>query len=110
VAYGKHFVDTHTIGAFRLHALASLASEDFDALVMTSGNFTDETIISQTKKRCTNELRGVLTSIGHSAQATTPWCGRPWSTSILRRPRFAPHPIRIAPALDTPQILAVGGE
>jgi len=108
--------DTYTIGAFLPYTpLHHLLMTDFDALVMTSGNITDEPIISDE-----TEL-GVLESIVEAALTHNRPIVHKCDDSVvrivtgqrqfLRRARgFVPNPIRIAPASGAPHILAVGGE
>ena len=108
--------DTNTIGAFLPYTpLHHLLLKDIDALVMTSGNITDDPIISDE-----NEL-GVLESIVEASLSHNRPIVHKCDDSVLRvingqrqfsrRARgFAPNPIRIAPASGAPHILAVGGE
>jgi hydrogenase maturation protein HypF len=108
--------DTNTIGAFLPYApLHHLLLQDFDALVMTSGNFTDEPIISDEA-----ELPTLLGSIADAALAHNRSIVHKCDDSVLRvvngqrqfsrRARgYVPNPIRIA-ASGTPHLLAVGGE
>jgi hydrogenase maturation protein HypF len=108
--------DTNTIGAFLPYTpLHHLLLRDFDALVMTSGNLTDEPIISDEA-----ELPTLLGPIADAALTHNRPIVHKCDDSVLRvvngqrqfsrRARgFVPNPIRIA-ASGTPQLLAVGGE
>jgi hydrogenase maturation protein HypF len=109
--------DTNTIGAFLPYTpVHHLLLQDFDALVMTSGNLTDEPIISDE-----TELATLLGPIADAALTHNRPVVHKCDDSVLRivngqrqflrRARgFVPNPIRIAPASDVPHILAVGGE
>jgi hydrogenase maturation protein HypF len=107
--------DSPTIGAFLPYTpLHHLLMQGFDALVMTSGNLTDEPIISEEA-----ELPMLLGPIADAALTHNRPIVHKCDDSVLRvvngrrqffrRARgFAPNPIRIAE--QSPQILAVGGE
>ena len=107
--------DSPTIGAFLPYTpLHHLLMQGFDALVMTSGNLTDEPIISEEA-----ELPMLLGPIADAALAHNRPIVHKCDDSVLRvvngqrqffrRARgFVPNPIRIAE--QSPQILAVGGE
>ena len=109
--------DVNTIGAFLPYApLHHLLLQDFEALVMTSGNLADEPIISDEV-----ELPALLGPIADAALTHNRPIVHKCDDSVLRmvsgqrqflrRARgFVPNPIRIAPASGTPHILAVGGE
>jgi hydrogenase maturation protein HypF len=108
--------DTNTVGAFLPNTpLHHLLLRDFDALVMTSGNASDEPIISDE-----SEL-GVLETIAEATLTHDRPIVHKCDDSVVRVVNsqrqfmrcargFAPNPLRIAPASGTPQILAVGGE
>ncbi|MGO9608168.1 MAG: carbamoyltransferase HypF [Verrucomicrobiia bacterium] len=108
--------DTNTVGAFLPYTpLHHLLLRDFDALVMTSGNLTDEPIISDEA-----ELPTLLGSIADAALTHNRPIVHKCDDSVLRvvngqrqfsrRARgYVPNPIRIA-ASGTPHLLAVGGE
>jgi hydrogenase maturation protein HypF len=108
--------DTDTVGAFLPYApVHHLLFQDFEALVMTSGNLTDEPIVSDE-----DELSAVLGSIADAALTHDRPIVHKCDDSVLRvvngqrqltrRARgFVPNPIRIA-ASGAPHILAVGGE
>ncbi len=106
--------DTGTVGAFLPYTpLHVLLMEKFDALVMTSGNLTDEPIVSEETEL--SRLAGIADAVlGHNRPILHK-CDdsvlrvvaghRQW----LRRSRgVVPNPIRLAES--SPQILAVGGE
>jgi hydrogenase maturation protein HypF len=107
--------DSPTIGAFLPYTpLHHLLMQGFDALVMTSGNLTDEPIISEEA-----ELPTLLGPIADAALTHNRPIVHKCDDSVLRvvngqrqffrRARgFAPNPIRIAE--QSSQILAVGGE
>jgi len=107
--------DANNVGAFLPYApVHHLLFEDFDALVMTSANLTDEPIISDE-----SELPVVLGPIADAALTHDRPIVHKCDDSVvrvvngqrqfIRRARgFVPNPIRIAE--DSPQILAVGGE
>jgi hydrogenase maturation protein HypF len=107
--------DTNTVGAFLPYtALHHLLMQEFDALVMTSGNVSDDPIISDEQG-----LPGVLGRIADVALTHNRPIVRKCDDSVLRvdggrrqflrRARgFVPNPIRIAS--ESLQILAVGGE
>jgi hydrogenase maturation protein HypF len=109
--------DSRTIGAFLPYTpLHYLLLQDFDALVMTSGNLTDEPIVSDEA-----ELPSLLGPIADTALTHNRPIVRKCDDSVvrvvsgqrqfLRRARgFVPNPIRIGPASGAPHILAVGGE
>ena len=108
--------DTNTVGAFLPYTpLHHLLLQDFDALVMTSGNLTDEPIISDEA-----ELPTLLGPIADAALTHNRPIVHKCDDSVLRmvngqrqfsrRARgYVPNPIRIA-ASGTPHLLAVGGE
>ena len=108
--------DTNMVGAFLPYTpLHHLLLQDFDALVMTSGNLTDEPIISDEA-----ELPTLLGPIADAALTHNRPIVHKCDDSVLRmvngqrqfsrRARgYVPNPIRIA-ALGTPDLLAVGGE
>jgi hydrogenase maturation protein HypF len=108
--------DTNTIGAFLPYTpVHHLLFQDFEALVLTSGNHTDEPIISDEA-----ELSTLLGPIADAALTHNRPIVHKCDDSVLRvvngqrqflrRARgFVPDPIRIA-APGTPHILAVGGE
>ena len=108
--------DTNTVGAFLPYTpLHHLLLQDFPALVMTSGNLTDEPIISDEA-----ELPTLLGPIADAALTHNRSIVHKCDDSVLRvvngqrqfsrRARgFVPNPIRIA-APEAPHILAVGGE
>jgi hydrogenase maturation protein HypF len=108
--------DTNTVGAFLPYTpLHHLLLQDFSAMVMTSGNLTDEPIISDEA-----ELPTLLGPIADAALIHNRSILHKCDDSVLRvvngqrqfsrRARgFVPNPIRIA-APDAPHILAVGGE
>jgi hydrogenase maturation protein HypF len=112
-----HFLspDSPTIGAFLPYTpLHHLLMRKFDALVMTSGNLTDEPIVSEE-----TELPTLLGPIADAALTHNRPIVHKCDDSVLRvvngqrqfsrRARgFAPNPIRIGER--SPQILAVGGE
>ena len=92
-----------------------LIMEDFDALVMTSANFTDEPLISTE-----DELDGILGTIADAALVNDRRIAHKCDDSILfvpggvpvpvRRARgFVPEPVPINPGADT-CILALGGQ
>ncbi|MGD0649580.1 MAG: carbamoyltransferase HypF, partial [Verrucomicrobiia bacterium] len=107
--------DSPTIGAFLPYTpLHHLLMQGFDALVMTSGNLTDEPIISEEA-----ELPTLLGPIADAALTHNRPIVHKCDDSVLRvvngqrqffrRARgFVPNPIRIAE--QSPHILAVGGE
>ena len=107
--------DTATIGAFLPYTpLHHMIMQEFDALVMTSGNLADEPIISEE-----NELPTLLGPIADAALTHTRPIVHKCDDSVLRvvngqrqffrRARgFVPNPIRFA--ATSPHILAVGGE
>ncbi|MEI6084276.1 MAG: carbamoyltransferase HypF [Verrucomicrobiota bacterium] len=107
--------DTATIGAFLPYTpLHLLLLQEFDALVMTSGNFTDEPIVSDEV-----ELPRLLGSIADAALIHNRPIVHKCDDSVVRvvngqrqffrRARgFAPNAIRFAK--DSPEIIAVGGE
>jgi hydrogenase maturation protein HypF len=107
--------DANNIGAFLPYTpVHHLLFEDFDALVMTSANLTDEPIVSDE-----SELPVVLGPIADAALTHDRPIVHKCDDSVvrivngqrqfIRRARgFVPNPIRIAK--DSPQILAVGGE
>jgi hydrogenase maturation protein HypF len=109
--------DTKTIGVFLPYTpLHHLLLDGFEALVMTSGNLTDEPIVSEE-----SELPAVLGPIADAALTHNRPIVHKCDDSVLRvvngqrqffrRARgFVPNPIRIAPAPDAPNLLAVGGE
>lgn len=109
--------DSPTIGAFLpFTPLHHLLMEDFDALVMTSGNRSNEPIVSDEV-----DLAGLLGSLADAALTHNRPILHKCDDSVvrvfhgqrqfLRRARgFVPNPIRIAPASGAPHILAVGGE
>ena len=107
--------DTDTIGAFLPYTpLHHLLLQNFEALVMTSGNLTDEPIISTEAELGT--LVGPIAdaalmhnrSIVHKCDDSVLRVVN-GQRQLLRRSRgFVPNPIRLAVA--SPQILAVGGE
>ena len=108
--------DTNTLGAFLPYTpVHHLLLQDFEALVLTSGNRTDEPIISDEA-----ELPTLLGPIADAALTHNRPIVHKCDDSVLRvvngqrqflrRARgFVPDPIRIA-APGTPHILAVGGE
>ncbi|HTS17752.1 MAG TPA: carbamoyltransferase HypF [Verrucomicrobiae bacterium] len=107
--------DTETVGAFLPYTpVQHLLFEEFDALVMTSANLTDEPIISDE-----SDLPHVMGSIADAALTHDRPIVHKCDDSVvrivngqrqfIRRARgFVPNPIRIAE--DSPQVLAVGGE
>ena len=107
--------DANTIGAMLPYTpVQHLLFENFDALVMTSANLSDEPIISDEL-----ELPLVLGPIADAALTHDRPIVHKCDDTVLRvingqrqfvrRARgFVPNPIRIAN--DSPQILAVGGE
>ena len=107
--------DTATIGAFLPYTpVHHLLLRDFEALVMTSGNRTDEPIISTE-----DELPILLGPVADAALTHNRPIVHKCDDSVLRvingqrqfirRARgFVPNPIRIAK--ESPQVLAVGGE
>jgi hydrogenase maturation protein HypF len=107
--------DSPTIGAFLPYTpLHHLLMHDFDALVMTSGNLTDEPIVSDE-----SELPALLGPIADAALTHNRAIIHKCDDSVLRvvdgqrqfsrRARgFVPNPIRFA--AESPHILAVGGE
>ena len=109
--------DANTIGAFLPYTpVHHLLLQEFDGLVMTSGNLTDEPIVSDEV-----ELPVLLGPIADAALTHNRSILHKCDDSVLRvvngqrqflrRARgFVPNPIRIAPASGTPHILAVGGE
>jgi hydrogenase maturation protein HypF len=109
--------DTNTIGVFLPYTpLHHLLLDGFEALVMTSGNRTDEPIVSDEA-----ELPVLLDSIADAALTHDRPIVHKCDDSVLRvvngqrqflrRARgFVPNPIRIGPASGAPHILAVGGE
>jgi hydrogenase maturation protein HypF len=106
--------DTRTVGALLPYTpLHDLLMKDFDALVMTSGNLTDEPIVSEETElsRLTGIADAVLTHnrpIVHKCDDSVVRIVA-GQRQFLRRSRgFTPNPIRLAEA--SPQILAVGGE
>jgi len=108
--------DANTIGAFLPYApLHHLLLQDFHALVMTSGNLTDEPIISDEA-----ELSTLLGPIADAALTHNRPIVHKCDDSVLRvvngqrqflrRARgYVPNPIKIA-APGSLHILAVGGE
>lgn len=108
--------DTNTLGVFLPYTpLHHLLFQDFEALVMTSANLTNEPIISDEE-----ELSRVLGSIADAALTHNRSIVHKCDDSVLRvvngqrqfsrRARgFVPNPIRIA-APGAPPVLAVGGE
>ena len=108
--------DTNTIGVFLPYSpLHHLLLQNFDALVMTSGNLTDEPIISDEA-----ELPTLLGPIADAALTHNRSILHKCDDSVLRvlngqrqfsrRARgYVPNPIRIA-ASGAPHLLAVGGE
>jgi hydrogenase maturation protein HypF len=106
--------DTGTVGALLPYTpLHHLLVKDFEALVMTSGNITDEPIISDNDELPLLEpiAEAVLTHdrpIVHKCDDSVVRVVN-GQRQFLRRARgFTPNPIRLAEA--SPQILAVGGE
>jgi hydrogenase maturation protein HypF len=106
--------DAGTIGAFLPYTpLHHLLLKDFVALVMTSGNLTDEPIISTEEELKLLEpiADAVLTHnrpIVHKCDDSVVRVVN-GQRQFLRRARgFVPNPIRFA--AESPQILAVGGE
>lgn len=107
--------DTDTIGALLPYApVHHLLLQDFEALVMTSGNLTDEPIISDEA-----ELPAMLGTIADAALTHNRPIVHKCDDSVLRvvngqrqflrRARgYVPNPVRLA--VSSPQILAVGGE
>jgi hydrogenase maturation protein HypF len=107
--------DTDTVGALLpCTPLHHLLMQEFDALVMTSGNLSDEPIISDEA-----ELPTLLGPIADAALTHNRPILHKCDDSVVRmfngqrqfvrRARgFVPSPIRIA--AQSPQILAVGGE
>ena len=107
--------DSPTIGAFLPYTpLHHLLMQCFDALVMTSGNLTDEPIINEEA-----ELPTLLGPVADAALTHNRPIVHKCDDSVLRvvngqrqffrRARgFVPNPIRFAAA--SPHILAVGGE
>ena len=114
-----HFIspDSPSIGAFLPYTpLHHLLLDGFAALVMTSGNLTDEPIVSEE-----GELPILLGPIADAAlthnRPITHKCDDTvlrvvnGQRQFLRRARgFVPNPIRIAPADGALHMLAVGGE
>ncbi|MGD1018090.1 MAG: carbamoyltransferase HypF [Verrucomicrobiia bacterium] len=108
--------DTKTVGAFLPYTpLHHLLLRDFVALVMTSGNLTDEPIISDEA-----DLPALLGPIADAALTHNRPIVHKCDDSVLRvvngqrqfsrRARgYVPNPIRIG-APGTPHLLAVGGE
>jgi hydrogenase maturation protein HypF len=103
--------DTSTVGAFLPYTpLHILLMEEFDALVMTSGNLSEEPIAS-TEAELPAIIDAVLTHDRPIVHKCDDSVVRVVSgqRQFLRRARgFVPNPIRLAD--DSPQILAVGGE
>ncbi len=109
-------LDANTIGVFLPYTpLHHLLLRDFDGLVMTSGNLTDEPIISDEA-----ELPTLLGSIADAVLMHNRSIVHRCDDSVLRvvngqrqflrRARgYVPNPIRVA-APGAPHILAVGGE
>ena len=107
--------DCLTIGAFLPYTpLHHLLMQGFDALVMTSGNLTDEPIVSEE-----GELPALLGPIADAALSHDRPIVHKCDDSVVRivngqrqffrRARgFVPNPIRFAAV--SPHILAVGGE
>ena len=107
--------DTDTVGAFLPYTpVHHLLLQNFEALVMTSGNLSDEPIISAEE-----ELGALVGPIADAALTHNRSIVHKCDDSVLRvvngqrqflrRSRgFVPNPIRLA--VDSPQILAVGGE
>ncbi len=107
--------DTDTVGAFLPYTpVHHLLLHDFEALVMTSGNLSDEPIISAEE-----ELGVLIGPIADAALTHNRLIVHKCDDSVLRvvngqrqflrRSRgYVPNPIRLA--ADSPQILAVGGE
>ena len=92
-----------------------LLMEDFEALVMTSANFTDEPLISSE-----DELSGILGTIADAALVNDRRIAHKCDDSIffvpggvpvpIRRARgFVPEPVRISPGADV-CILGLGGQ
>ncbi len=106
--------DAGTIGAFLPYTpLHHLLLEDFDALVMTSGNLTDEPIIStESELKLLEPIADAMLThnrpIVHKCDDSVVRVVN-GQRQFLRRARgFVPNPIRFA--AESPQILAVGGE
>ena len=107
--------DTNTIGAFLPYTpLHHLLLQDFEALVMTSGNRSDEPIVSTEV-----ELEPLVGPLADAALTHNRIIVHKCDDSVLRvvngqrqflrRSRgYVPNPIRLA--VESPQILAVGGE
>ncbi|HUJ11048.1 MAG TPA: carbamoyltransferase HypF [Verrucomicrobiae bacterium] len=107
--------DTDTIGAFLPYTpLHHLLLQSFEALVMTSGNRTDEPIISNEV-----ELEPLIGPLADAALTHNRSIVHKCDDSVLRvvngqrqflrRSRgYVPNPIRLA--VESPQILAVGAE
>ena len=107
--------DTQTLGVFLPYTpLHHLLMRDFEALVMTSGNVTDEPIVSDD-----SELPAILGPIADAALTHNRPIVHKCDDSVLavvrgqrqflRRARgFVPGPVRIAD--HSPQILAFGAE
>lgn len=108
--------DTSTIGVFLPYTpLHHLLLRDFDALVMTSGNLSDEPIVSDEIELPTlNPIADAALThnrpIVHKCDDSVVRVVN-GQRQFLRRARgFVPNPIRIGPASGAPHILAVGGE
>jgi hydrogenase maturation protein HypF len=108
--------DFPSVGAFLPYTpLHHLLMQHFEALVMTSGNLTDEPIVSDETEL--SRLDGIADAVlGHNRPIVHK-CDDSvlrvvaGQRQFLRRARgFVPNPIRIGPASGAPQILAVGGE
>ncbi len=104
------------IGAFLPYTpVQHLIMEDFDVLVMTSANFTDEPLISTE-----DELDGILGTIADAALVNDRRIAHKCDDSIffvpggipvpVRRARgFVPEPVPLDPGADV-SILALGGQ
>jgi hydrogenase maturation protein HypF len=106
--------DAGTIGAFLPYTpLHHLLLADFDALVMTSGNLTDEPIIStEDELKLLEPIADALLThnrpIVHKCDDSVVRVVTGQRQFFRRARGFVPNPIRFAK--DSPQILAVGGE
>jgi hydrogenase maturation protein HypF len=106
--------DTNTIGAFLPYTpLHHLLMQHFEALVMTSGNLTDEPIVSEETEL--SRLDGIADAVLTHNRPILHKCDDSvlrivdGQRQFLRRARgFVPNPIEISQ--DSPHILAVGGE
>lgn len=106
--------DTPTLGAFLPYTpLHHLLMADFEALVMTSGNLTDEPIISDEAEL--SRLAGIADAALTHNRPIVHKCDDSvlrvvsGQRQFIRRARgYVPNAIRIA--AESPEVLAVGGE